>query len=974
LAKPLAEDLAADRRTPIGARRYSAFVQFRMLGPVEIESDDGRVHTLTRRQERSVLAVLLLNPGRIVSVDRLCELLWDDNPPDEPRQALHSHVSRIRGLLKRVRASDHGVALTSHRGGYQLTVDPDLIDAHRFRRLVTTAKEADGLTERDQLLREALALWRGRAVHHATATDRLRDRLCADLDELHLQAQEESLATGIDLGRHHQLLPELAHVCAEHPTRQRLTELHMLALYRDGRTEEALDVYRHTRERLADELGLDPNSTLQHLHTTILRGESIRATTGSSVAPGSIAPAQLPADLRGFIGRVEHLGELDALLPDAHSAPGATAVVISAIEGTAGVGKTALAVHWAHRVRDRFPDGQLYVNLRGFDPSGQIMDPATAVRGFLDALQLPPQRIPADLDAQAALYRSLLTGRRMLIVLDNARDTAQVRPLLPGAPGCLVVVTSRNQLTSLIAANAAHPVTLDLLTPDEAQQLLARRLGTDRIAAEPDAVQEIITRCARLPLALTLVAAHAAIRPHTGLRSLADELRDTQHRWQTLTGDDPTTDVRTLFSWSYHTLTPDAARMFRLLGLHPGPDITAPAAASLTALTPTQAQPLLAELTRANLLTEPSPGRYTFHDLLRTYAAEQAQTVDPATDRHAALHRILDHYLHTAHAAALLLSPQRDPLALPPLRPGAVPVALDNRDQALVWLTAEHQVLLAAIDQAAGTGFERHAWQLAWSLTDYLYRRTRWRDWAASHEIALDAARRLGDRDGQARIRRGLAGAKARLGRFTEAHAHLRSALDGYAEIGDRIGQANIHLNVVRLLERQGRHHDALSHAQQALDLFQAAGHRVGMARALSAVGWCHTLIGNHQHAIDNCQQAIVLHQESGDRDGEAHTWDTLGHAHHHLRDHARAIACYERALDMLRDLGGSYFEADTLSHLGDAHHAAGDPNAARAALRHALDILDQLEHPDAANVSAKLHELDRTSARHATSPPAEET
>jgi hypothetical protein len=319
-------------------------------------------------------------------------------------------------------------------------------------------------------------------------------------------------------------------------------------------------------------------------------------------------------------------------------------VVISAVSGTAGVGKTALAVYWAHQVADRFPDGQLYVNLRGFDPSGSVMHPAEAVRRFLDALNVPPERIPVDLDAQAVLYRSQLAGKRMLVVLDNARDTAQVRPLLPGAPGCLVLVTSRNQLTSLIAGDGARPISLDLLTDEEARQLLARVLGVDRVAAEPAAVAEIITRCARLPLALALVAARAAVGPHGELQLLAEELRDTQQRWQLLTGDEPTTNVQAVFSWSYQALTPHAARLFRLLGLHPGPDIAAAAAASLAGLPPSTVRPMLAELVRASLLAEHSPGRYAFHDLLRAYATDLAQRTDSDRQRHAATARILNHY------------------------------------------------------------------------------------------------------------------------------------------------------------------------------------------------------------------------------------------------------------------------------------------------------------------------------------------
>jgi tetratricopeptide (TPR) repeat protein len=669
-------------------------------------------------------------------------------------------------------------------------------------------------------------------------------------------------------------------------------------------------------------------------------------------------PAQLPSDVSTFTGRAQHLADLDKLLPSHERArtthDRATAVVISAIDGTAGVGKTALAVHWAHQVRDRFPDGQLYVNLRGFDPSGQIVHPATAVRRFLDAFEIPPQRIPADPDAQAALYRGILVDKRMLIVLDNARDSAQVRPLLPGAPGCLVLVTSRNQLTSLIAAHGAHPLTLDLLTQDEAWELLAHRLSTDRIAAEPDAVEEIIARCARLPLALTLVAAHAALRPHTSLHALAEQLRDTQQRWQTLTGDDPTTDVQAVFSWSYRSLSPAAARLFRLLGLHPGPDIGAPATASLTALPIEQVRPLLAELTQANLLTEPTLGRYTLHDLLRAYAAHLTHTEDSEDQRHAATHRLLDHYLHSAYAADQLLYPGRDPITLTPPQHGVNPDSFADDGQALAWFTAEHPVLLAAVDCAADR-FDTHTWQLAWTLWAFLNRRGHWHDQANTNHAAVAAAGRLADPTAHARAHRALADAYAMLDRFDDAHTHLSHALDLATRANDPAGQAQIRYSMAYLWGRQERPAQALEHARHALDLFQAAGHRAGQAYVLNAVGWYHAMLGDHQQALASCQQALTLFHEVDDRWGQAGTWDSLGYARHLLGDHAEAITCYQHALTLYRDVGARYNEANTLTHLGDTHHATGNSTAARSAYQQALTILDDLDHPNADNVRTKL-------------------
>jgi tetratricopeptide (TPR) repeat protein/transcriptional regulator with XRE-family HTH domain len=689
------------------------------------------------------------------------------------------------------------------------------------------------------------------------------------------------------------------------------------------------------------------------------------AAATSAVQParstGTTVPAQLPLDVRGFAGRRDELDRLDAI---GTAAGEPAAVVITAVSGTAGVGKTALAVHWAHQVRDRYPDGQLYVNLRGFDPGGQVMAPAEAVRRFLDALGVPAERIPPDLDAQAALYRSLTAGKRVLVVLDNARDAEQARPLLPGTPTALALVTSRNQLASLVAIDGAHPLTLDLLTPGEARELLARRLGPDRVAAEPAAVEQIVGCCARLPLALTIAAARAE-QTRFSLATLVGELAEAGRRLDVLDAGDAAGQVRAVFSWSYHALTPAAAGLFRLLGLHPGPDISTAAAASLAAVPLAETHRLLAELTRASLLTEHTPGRYTFHDLLRVYAADLTHTHDPDHQRRAVLGRMLDHYLHTAHTADRLLNSARPPipLALTPPGPGVSPEQTADHGQALAWLTTEHPVLLAAARLAAEAGFDTHTWQLAWTLDTFLGRRGHWHDRTTTWQTALHAAGRLNDPAAQAHAHRHLARAHTRLGRYPDAHTHLQHALHLYTHTGDHAGQADTHNNIGMLWERQGRPEHALDHAQQSLTLHRAAGHRQGQANALNAVGWCHTLLGDHQQALTYCQQALTLHQELGDRDGQAATWDSLGYTHHHLGHHTHAYDCYQHALHLYRDLGDRYNEADTLIHLGDTQHAAGDPTAARTAWTHALDILTDLDHPDTHTVRAKLHDLDQAPA-----------
>ncbi len=425
-----------------------------------------------------------------------------------------------------------------------------------------------------------------------------------------------------------------------------------------------------------------------------------------------------------------------------------------------------------------------------------------------------------------------------------------------------------------------------------------------------------------------------------------------------MAGDDSHTDLQAVFSWSYQSLTPPAARLFRLLGLHPGPNIGTPAAASLTALPIEQVRPLLAELTRANLLTEPTPGHYTCHDLLRAYATHLADTLDIEEQRHTATGRVLDHYLHTAQQADRLLDPFRDLVPLDPPRAGVTLEQLHDHAQALSWFTAQRPVLLAAVRHAAATGFDTHTWQLAWSLWSFLDRRGQWHDWVAIGRAAAGAAQRLADPTTQARTHRNLAYAYTELGRFDEAQIQLRHALILVTRAADDTQQAHTHLRLAILWERRGQPAQALDHAQQALQLFQATGHQVGQADALNEVGWCHALLGQHKQALTSCQRALTLQQQLNDRQGQAATWDSLGYAHHHLGQHTQAITCYQHALNLFQDLDDRYYEAAILTHLGDTHQAADNPTAAHQTYQQALIILDDLDHPDADAIRTKLTAL----------------
>jgi tetratricopeptide (TPR) repeat protein len=676
-------------------------------------------------------------------------------------------------------------------------------------------------------------------------------------------------------------------------------------------------------------------------------------STPATVETMGVVPRQLPPAVRHFAGRTAECDQLTGLLDEA-AATGA-AMVIAAIDGTAGVGKTALAVYWAYQVADRFPDGQLYVNLRGFDSTGSPVDPTEAVGGLLDALQVPPGQVPVSLEARVALYRSVLSGRRIVLLLDNAVSAEQVRPLLPGSPGSLVLVTSRSRLTSLIANEGAHPLTLGLLSTGEARELLARRLGSDRIVAELPSADGIVARCSRLPLALVVVAARAATHPRFPLAVLESELRDIGSYLDAFDGGDASTDMRAVFSWSHQRLSQPAAQLFRLLGLHPGPDVSSGAAASLCGTTPEQVRPMLAELDRAHLVEEHSPGRFTSHDLLRAYGTELVERHNSQAERHAALHRMLDYYLSTAYSADRLLDPHREPIDVARPHDGVTPERPADRGQALAWFTAERPVLLTVVGQAAEAGYDLHAWQLAWALESFVSLGGHWQDWLDTQRTALEAANRLGDAGLQARAHHDLARACGRLCRYAEADTHLRQALALFIALNDRTGEADTHLLLAMVFGGLGRHRPALGHLRRALGLSRAADNAAGQAAALNLIGWTHALLDDPAKALRYCQRALDLHRELGNQHGEANAWTSLGYVNRSLGRHHQATSCYRQALDLFRQVGDRYHEADTLSHLGDIHHADGGEAAAREAWRGALTILERLGHADVDQVRAKL-------------------
>jgi DNA-binding SARP family transcriptional activator/tetratricopeptide (TPR) repeat protein len=982
-----------------------------VLGPVTAWDGDRELPVGQPRQQ-AVLGILAMRANRVISRGELVDGVWGQDPPASAEGGIYTYVAGLRRIIEPSRSlRGPGRVLVSSGAGYVLHLVPGQPDAMTFEQHLSRARllrKGGDPVGAAAALDSALSLWRG--VAFAGVPGPFAETERARLGELRSTAAEERADLLLMLGRHEEVVPDLTAMVAEHPLRERMRGLLMIALYRCGRQAESLRLFADGRRLLAEELGIDPGYELAHIHQQVLTSDTALKLVGGGSAviqpagpgaddadgaadPGGIAagaddagpgsaagagviavPAQLPLDAPGFSGRHYELGELYAMLPPLTGEPGTDeSVPIVVISGTAGVGKTALAVRFGHQMAKRFPDGQLHVNLRGWDPGTPVMEPAEALLFFLDALGVPPHRVPVGTEGRAALYRSLLDGKRVLIVLDNARNAAQVRPLLPGSPGCLVVVTSRNHMAGLVAAEGAVPLTLDVLSQAEAHEMLARRLGRNRVVAEPEAADEIIHCCARLPLALAIAAGRGTGRPRRALAELAVELRDARGpgvRLDALDADDAATDVRAVLSWSYDQLSPAAARMFRLLGLHPGPDISLSAAASLAGIPRAEAGTALRELTRTNMVAEHMPARFMFHDLLRAYAADQAERHDTSYERRAAVHRVLDHYLHTAIAVSLRFAPARAPLRLAAPQLGVLPADVAGKDQATAWFDAEVPVLLALVRYAEASGFDTHVWQIAWGLSPFFSRRDRWREYQATQQLALAASRRLADPVALGHSHYLLGHAQAQLGDYAAAEEHVRQALDLFRAVGDRTNEATVLNGMANMLEKQERYPEALAVALDALRMLKAAGHWRAQAALENVVGWLYAHLGQYEQALAHCQRALSLHRESGNRGGTADTLDSLGYIHLHLADYAQATAHYQMAVEVYREIGSPFGLGNSLAGLGDALLGGGSANAASAAgaaWREAVAMLDRVPHPAANEVRARLRALEARAGQDLT-------
>ncbi|MFI6318907.1 tetratricopeptide repeat protein [Nonomuraea sp. NPDC050556] len=918
-------------------------MEFRLLGAVEAYAN-GRRLALGPRKQRLIFAVLALEANHPVPVERLVELNWPVDPPRTAQHAIRVSVSQLRSILGGIDPDRSAVELTAQGAGYMLRTAPHHIDAHRFRELVRRAGAEEDDERRVALLDQGLSLWRGPALDGA-APQQIQERLGSGLEESRLVALEDRIEAELRLGRHRRLLEELTGLAGAHPFRERLTCQLMLALYRGGQTRQALEVARETRRRLADELGIDPSLDLQRLELAILRNDPalLRRPESTRVSPKAV-PAQLPPAVADFTGRSGQLAWLEERLQGTVT-----------ITGAAGVGKTALAVHWAQRVRDRFPDGQLHVDLRGFATGGP-MRPEQALARLLRSLGVPPDQVPQDADEAAALYRTMLAGRRVLVLLDNAAAAEQVRPLLPGADGCLALVTSRDRLNGLVALDGARQLRLAVLDPEEARGLLAAILGAERVEQEPGAAAELARLCDHLPLALRIAAINLSQQHARPLAAAAAELAGSD-RLNALRIDGQAA-VRAALDLSYAALDAADQRLFRLLGLSPGPDIGAQAASALAGAPLDRVRHALDRLERTHLVLQPSPGRYGFHDLVRLYAREGAED--------GSLDGLFAFYLGAAEEAKRLLYPQTLQLAGPTHE---APLTFDTPAAALAWLDLERANLVAAVVH----GPRRVAWKLADTLRGYLSLRRDPDDWRSVAEAARTAAALDGDLQAQAAAELSLAQAHQSRGMHRQALHHYAQALalargTGWAECESAVlnNVGNVHWKV-------GALQDAADHFGSSIAISARTGQRTLHATGLANLSMVHRSMGRLSQALQLQHEALALCREIPYRNGEAIALENLGELYRDLGELDRALDHLDRALPMFRQSGNRYGEVLVLDALAAAHREAGRCQTALdladRAVELAVAIGDRRAEADALNTRAtvltRLGSPERAVAEH---------
>ena len=905
-------------------------VEFAVLGPLEVRLDGVPV-SLPSGRSRVLLATLLLRANVVVSIDELVDRLWDGSPPTPARakSTLHMVVSRLRQALG---GAD---CVRTSAEGYFASVAPGTLDLHRFRSLVDEKRFAD-----------ALALWRGPALSNVASDSLHRDEVAPLVDE-RLEVLERRIDADVEAGALTGLVAELRVLTRQHPLRERFWAQLMLVLYRSEQQAEALAAYRAVSAVLGEELGIDPGPALRDLHDRVLRSDPDLAGPRPTAAP-----RQLPSGTTHFVGRSQELDLLGGLLDSAEAAGGS--VIVSAVNGTGGVGKTTLALHWANRMKDRFPDGQLYVNLRGFDPRREPLAAADALRGFLGAFVTDPKGIPDDRDAQEALYRSLLSTKRVLVVLDNARDAEQVRPLLPGSPTCFTVITSRNRLEGLVVTDDASLLALDVLDDVDSRSLLARRIGSAKPAAEPEAVDRIVALCGGLPLALAIVAARVVANPTSSLATIADELSSERGRLDFLDTGDLATSVRGVFSWSYKHLSEPTARVFRLLALHPGANFAVAAVASTAAISEAAAREALLELVRTNLLLGSGSDRFQYYDLLRVYAAELVNEVEDAAERRLAQKRLFSHYLYSAHVARFVLS---DPFALEePVLEGVVVPGVASQSEAMEWFDAEHNNLTSLLHLAISGRFSGYVHVVQTSVWSFLDITSRWEQAVTLSELALEYFEGVEDPyDYAHRLKVDLAASHGRRGRFEKSIEYSRAVLRVGCERGELPLQRKALNNMAMAYSELGRDQEAVGFAESALEICSRDRGGTGRRLILDTLALIRRRRGELDLAEACFREALELNRVRNDTYAVSQTLVGLGMTYSDMRKWDRAHEVLVEALDLSRAHGDPYNEATTLSLLGDVLEAGGDEDGARAYRERALDVFTELDVPEAHALRARL-------------------
>jgi DNA-binding SARP family transcriptional activator/tetratricopeptide (TPR) repeat protein len=903
-------------------------VEFRILGPVELWAN-GQRHDLGSPKERCVLSILLWRLGEPISTDALVDLVWGGNPPDRALTSLYAYVSRLRKVLKRATGEDRAW-LRRRSGYYALDADLGTVDLHQFRELRGQARAAvdhDDDARAAVLLHEAEKLWRGTPLAGLSGTwaERVRKRL----EEERLGVIRDRIKTELRLGRHAVLVGEISELAVQHPFDQELVEHLMVVLYRCGRQAEALETYRRTHHHLVSEVGSEPRSSLRALHQRMLAGDPALDQALAPAVRREARPNSLPRDIPHFTGRAAELDELFGLI-DAESGHGAVTVV--AINGMTGVGKSTLAIHAAHLLGDRYPD-RFYLHLHTHDPIEDPIDPAAGLGTLLRTLGVPPEGIPGTLEERATLWRTRLANRRALILLDDADDPDQIRPLLPGSPGCLVLITCRRRMIGL---PGVFWLSLGTMQQDEAVSLFACIVGAER-AYDHAAIAEVVRMCGYLPLAIQLAGGRLRHHPGWSITDLASRFSGGQHRLSEISGWDH--EIASSLELSYRYLMSAHKKLFRQLALHPGTEFSVHAAAAAGNVSLAATEQALDSLLDHYLLEERGPGRYAFHDLIREYAYALSLREDSEPDRRRAVHQMLDYYLCLVDRADRLVYPfhrrvdvqlNNIPANMPPL---------SNRDDSRKSVEIERANILRVMHYAARQGWPTHAALMPHVLVKFLDTWGFWEDAAIALRLAVRTWREASDSTGEARALTELCFILGRTGGYVEALECADHALSIFRAQGDRVGEAEIRDCKGLILWQSSRYHEALTCHDEALATWRSINDRHGEADALShgAIPLWHT--SRYGDALKRFHQALALYREIGDIQGEGNSLNNIAEIQQHLGYYDEALDHYQQALIILRDIGNRQREAIMSNNIGNLCQRAGRYDESLKHYRKALSI-----------------------------------